>query len=102
MDMDTILNPLVIDDGELVARHRMGDGTAFRVIVERHQGMVCALAYSVCGDLARSEDIAQEVFIAAWKQLPQLKEPGKLRGWLGGITRNLAHNRLRRAGRTPT
>lgn len=99
----TIVPPSALpEDRELVARHLAGDPQAFRQIVERYQGMVCALAYSACGDVARSEDIAQDVFVAAWKQLPQLREPDKLRGWFGGIARNLAHNSLRRARRLPT
>ncbi len=100
--MNALLNSSLIDDQKLIELHLAGDAKAFRQIVERYQGMVCALAYSACGDVARSEDVAQEVFIAAWKQLPQLRDPAKLRGWLCGITRNLLHNSLRRAGRTPT
>ena len=91
-----------LDDGRLVQLHLAGDWRAFRQIVERHQATVCALTLSACGDLARSEDLAQEVFIAAWKQLPRLREPEKLRGWLCGIARNLAHNALRRRHLTPT
>ncbi|MBS0661830.1 MAG: RNA polymerase sigma factor [Verrucomicrobia bacterium] len=100
--MKTLLNSAGPDDRLLVKRHLAGDGEAFRQIVERYQGAVCAVAYSACGDLARSEDVAQEAFVAAWKQLPQLREPEKLRAWLCGITRNLAHAALRRAGRIPT
>ena len=37
-----------------------------------------------------SEDVAQETFIAAWRQLGGLREPGRLRPWLCGIARNLA------------
>lgn len=99
--MKTLLKSAVLDDRQLVQLHLAGDGQAFRQIVERYKGAVCAVAYSACGDLARSEDIAQEAFVAAWKQLPQLREPDKLRAWLCGITRNLAHGALRRAGRTP-
>jgi len=99
--MNTILENSETDDRRLIELHLAGDPTAFRRIVERYQGMVCALAYSACGDLARSEDVAQEVFISAWRQLPQLREREKLRGWLGGIVRNLAHNALRRAPRIP-
>jgi RNA polymerase sigma factor (sigma-70 family) len=102
MNMNTLLTPPPTDDARLIERHLAGDTLAFRQIVERYQGMVCALAYSACGNVARSEDLAQEVFLAAWKQLPQLREPARLRGWLCGITRNLAHNALRREGRTPT
>jgi len=100
--MKTVPSSALPEDRELVALHLAGDPHAFRQIVERYQGLVCALAYSACGDLARSEDVAQEVFVAAWKQLPQLREPEKLRGWLGGIARHLAHNSLRQARRTPT
>lgn len=100
--MNTLLQTALATDSELIQLHLAGDATAFRRIVERYQGMVCALAYSACGDVARSEDLAQEVFVAAWKQLPQLREPDKLRGWLGGITRNLCHNAFRRSQRTPT
>ena len=71
--MNAFLNSSVSDDSRLVERHLAGDGSAFREIVERHQGMVCALAYSACGDVARSEDVAQEVFVAAWRQLPALR-----------------------------
>ena len=100
--MNTVLQTAPATDSELIQLHLAGDATAFRQIVERYQGMVCALAYSACGDVARSEDLAQDVFVAAWKQLPQLREPDKLRGWLGGITRNLCHNAFRRSQRTPT
>jgi len=57
---------------------------------------------SACGDVARSEDIAQEVFVAAWKQLPELREPAKLRAWLCGIARNHLNNSMRRQQRMPT
>ncbi|HVT72560.1 MAG TPA: sigma-70 family RNA polymerase sigma factor [Lacunisphaera sp.] len=100
--MSTFLNPSPLDDVRLVERHLAGDAAAFRQIVERHQGMVCALAYSACGDVARSEDLAQEVFVAAWKQLAQLREPAKLRGWLAGIARNTIASSRRTAARTPT
>lgn len=91
-----------LDDRSLVELHLAGDWLAFRQIVERHQGMVCALGVSACGDVGRSEDLAQEVFVAAWKQLPSLREPQKLRAWLAGIARNQIHNSLRRQQRVPT
>jgi hypothetical protein len=50
--------------------------------------VICSLAYSGTGSLSQSEDLAQETFIAAWKQLAHLREPCKLRSWLWGIARN--------------
>jgi RNA polymerase sigma factor (sigma-70 family) len=46
--------------------------------------------------VAASEDLAQETFIVAWRQLRELREPSQLRRWLCGIVRNLAANLKRR------
>ena len=73
-----------------------GDRDAFSKIVERYQSLVCSLAYSACGALGTSEDMAQETFITAWHRLADLREPGKLRQWLCGIVRNIAANAVRR------
>jgi len=100
--MNTLLNYTALTNRQLVERHLDGDREAFRQIVERHQAMVCALGLSACGDIGRSEDLAQEVFVAAWKQLPALREPEKLRGWLAGIARNRINNAFRREARIPT
>jgi RNA polymerase sigma factor (sigma-70 family) len=102
VNMNTLLDYTALTNRQLVELHLDGDREAFRQIVERHQAMVCALGLSACGDVSRSEDIAQEVFVTAWKQLPGLREPEKLRGWLAGIARNLINNSFRRAARTPT
>ena len=91
----------LLGDVELVGLCLSGDRDAFGRIVERYQSLVCALAYSACGDLARSEDLAQETFIAAWRQLSALKEPAKLKYWLCGIVRNLIHNSVRAQSRNP-
>ncbi len=88
-----------IPDEVLVARSRRGDRAAFAEIVKRYQSLVCALAYSATGDLSTSEEVAQETFIAAWRQLNDLREPAKLRGWLGGIARQLGQNAHRRRAR---
>jgi RNA polymerase sigma factor (sigma-70 family) len=90
------------NDGELVAASLSGNREAFGEIVARYQSLVCSLAYSATGSLSQSEDLAQETFVAAWKQLSQLREPGRLRSWLCGIARNLVNNWLRRQGREPS
>ncbi len=76
-----------------------GSASAFEILVRRHQSLVCAIAYSACGDLALSEDVAQETFWAAWRGRASLAEPGRLRSWLCGIARNLGKNAHRRASR---
>jgi len=88
-------------DTQLVERCLGGDREAFGSIVERYQGLVCALAYNAWGDISRSEDLAQETFLAAWRQLESLKDRGRLRQWLCGIARHLIQESFRRATRDP-
>ena len=91
----------VTSDAELVAACLAGERAAFGRIVERYQRLLCSLAYSTTGQLSQSEDLAQEAFVEAWRQLGTLREPEKLRSWLCGILRHKV-GRLRRAdGREP-
>ncbi|HEX4385164.1 MAG TPA: sigma-70 family RNA polymerase sigma factor [Myxococcales bacterium] len=78
-------------DAELITGSLAGSREAFSGIVARYQSLICSLAFSATGSLSKSEDVAQETFIAAWRQLRDLREPGLLRSWLCGIARNLAN-----------
>ena len=80
-----VMHAAEFSDADLVAESRTGDREAFGRIVERYQTLIASLAYCATGDLSRSEDLAQETFVSAWKQLPELREPAKLRPWLCSI-----------------
>ncbi len=105
MSASMMINQVTISeehsDTELVARSLDGDRDAFSRIVLRYQTLICSLAYSRSGNLGQSEDIAQETFIAAWKQLRLLREPAKLRAWLCGIVRNRTLKNLHRERHEP-
>jgi RNA polymerase sigma factor (sigma-70 family) len=88
--------PLAVSDEQLWRLACEGDREAFTRIVERYQSLICSLAYSACGALGTSEDMAQETFITAWHRLKDLRDPAKLRSWLCGIVRNIAANAVRR------
>lgn len=90
------------DDAALVQASLAGNREAFGEIVARYQSLVCSLAYSATGNPNQSEDLAQETFLAAWRHLVDLREPGKLRSWLCGIARHVIHNALRTGRREPT
>ena len=77
-------------DVELVEASRRGEHEAFGHLVARYQDVVCAVSYSSTGDQVLGDDVAQETFIAAWRQLDRLRDTGRLRSWLCGIARNLA------------
>lgn len=88
-------------DTDLVAACLDGDRDAFGRIVGRYQSLLCSLAYSATGSLNESEDLAQETFVEAWRQIHTLREPGKLRAWLCGILRFKASRWRRSDGREP-
>ena len=89
------------NDAELVAQSLAGSHDAFRQIVERYQTLICSLAYCGTGSVSQSEDLAQETFVTAWKELPKLREPAKLRSWLCGIARFRISKQLRRQDHEP-
>ncbi len=93
--------PVVNSDEQLVEWSLTGDRNAYRQIVERYQSLVCSITYNATGSLTLSEDLAQDTFVAAWKQLSELREPARLRAWLCGITRFLVGKQLRRQGHEP-
>src|SRR5438876_12257049 len=101
MKMTQAVKTTVSSDSELVTRSLAGNRDAFGRIVARYQSLVCALAYSATGSLSQSEDLAQETFVAAWKQLADLREPEKLRSCLCRILRNLSYDALRKQAREP-
>lgn len=72
-----------------------GDQQAFRLFVERHQGLVIGTVARMIGG-ADSEDIAQQVFLNVWKSAPRWRPKAKVTTWLMTITRRLVFNESRR------
>ena len=93
--------PAAAGDAALVAASLAGDRAAFGHIVTRYQALLCSIAYSSLGNLAHSEDLAQEAFVEAWKKLARLQEPDKLKSWLCGILRFKLSHHHRRESRQP-
>jgi RNA polymerase sigma factor (sigma-70 family) len=72
-----------------------GDRDAFARLVAASSNVVCAIALAITRDVAGSEDIAQDVFLAAWAGLPRLRDPASFLPWIRQITRFRARNWLR-------
>jgi RNA polymerase sigma factor (sigma-70 family) len=102
MMKSNVMELIDVSDADLVAQSLSGSREAFGRIVARYQSLICALNYSATGDLDQSEDLAQETFLTAWKDLGKLREPAKLRSWLCRIARNQAYDSLRAEGREPS
>jgi RNA polymerase sigma-70 factor (ECF subfamily) len=83
------------DEARLVRRARDGDGDAFAELYRRHFPAVYRVAYLVCHDPAAAEDIAQEAFLAAVRNLDRFERGRPVRPWLARIASNRAIDWLR-------
>lgn len=98
MDTITLNEPLA----QWVQRSRSGDREAFEKIVRQYQQIVSGISFGILGDFHKSEDIAQETFLIAWKKLDQLEDAAKLPAWLCQIARNLSKQSLLKMSKKAT
>jgi len=80
---------------DLIARVRRGDDDAFRLIFERYARPIISFIYDLVGERALAEELMQETFVRAYKNLSALRDETKLSTWLFGIARNVARESLR-------
>src|SRR5690242_10418138 len=71
---------------------------AFDLLLPEFQNKVFRLAYAMLGDAARAEDLAQDVFLRAWKALPGFRGQSSVSTWIYAITRNACLTALKAAG----
>ena len=86
-------------DLAVVARVRAGDHDAFRFLVERHSRSVFRLAYRLTGHEQDAEDVVQETFLRAFRQIRRFESRSSFATWLYRITVNCAHDLLRQRPR---
>lgn len=70
-------------------------GTDFTARVAENQRRVFQIAYSVLGNAADAEEIAQEAFLSAYRNLHALRDAERFRGWINRTAFRLALNRQR-------
>ncbi|MFZ2490826.1 MAG: sigma-70 family RNA polymerase sigma factor [Thermoanaerobaculia bacterium] len=79
-----------------VALALAGDESAFVRLIEQTGAVVCSIALAIVRNVHASEDVAQEVYLAAWNDRRNLRNPASFLPWLRQITRNQARLWLRR------
>jgi RNA polymerase sigma-70 factor (ECF subfamily) len=89
----------LVDDQALVERSKKGDQQAFRVLVERYQGKVYALAFGMLHHRHDALDVSQEAFIKVHRYIGSFQGSASFYTWLYRITYNLCIDHLRRDGR---
>ena len=85
------------DDGALVGSAREGDRAAFGRLYDRYARMVHGILLSRVPP-PEVDDLVQEVFLAALRQLHALRDVARFGAWLAVITRNRANDYYRKSG----
>jgi RNA polymerase sigma-70 factor (ECF subfamily) len=83
-------------DAAAVARARAGDREAFRVLVERHSRNVFRLAFRMTRSEEDAEDVVQETFLKAYRNLPRFAGQSEFSTWIHAIATHCAVDLLRR------
>ena len=75
-----------------IRKSREGDLAAFEELVRRHQQMIHALTFRMTGSSSDAEDLAQEIFIQAFRKLSSFRGDAKFSTWLYRIGINTCLN----------
>lgn len=79
----------------ILVRARQGDGEAFRVLVERHSRTLFRLAFRMTGNEQDAEDVVQESFLRAYRQLGRFESRANFGTWLYRIVTNCSVDLMR-------
>ncbi|MBZ5626611.1 MAG: sigma-70 family RNA polymerase sigma factor [Acidobacteriia bacterium] len=84
-----------LTDAAFVTKARSGDTDAFRVLVERHGRALFRLGFRMTGNEQDAEDVVQESFLRAYRQLGKFDERASFGTWLYRIATNCALDLVR-------
>jgi RNA polymerase sigma-70 factor (ECF subfamily) len=83
---------LVLEDCALVERAAAGENAAFAELVRRHESRVRGLLVRLTSDRTLADDLAQEVFLRAFRGLPGFERRARFSTWLYRIAYNVFLN----------
>ena len=90
-----LTNRMPQSDAATVALARDGNSEAFRALVERHSRAVYRLAHRMTGNPSDAEDVVQETFLKAYRQLGRFESRANFSTWLHRIAVNCSIDLIR-------
>jgi RNA polymerase sigma-70 factor (ECF subfamily) len=90
---------VAIDEVALVRRARVGDAAAFEALAAASLAGAYRLASAILGDQSEAADATQNALIAAWRELPRLRDEHRFAAWFHRILVNECRMRVRARGR---
>lgn len=83
------------DDKYIISQIRKGDVSAFSVLIDRHRPMVFTLAFQLLKNREDAEEVAQDAFFKAYRNLNAFEERSSFATWIYRIAYNQAISKLR-------
>ncbi len=80
---------------DVVIRSQEGDQEAFYQLFKRYNKPILSFIYNVIGQQPLAEELTQETFVRAYRNLKTLKEPNKFPSWIFAIARNIIRETLK-------
>ena len=102
MTTDKQLDDSLVCDEALAERARRGSGVAFAALVTRHGDAVYAIARNMCVTVRDAEEVLQQAFLSAWRDLKFLPAGARFTTWLYGIAMKTALAHRQRDCRRPS
>ena len=94
-DNPRLTNRMPQTDAATVALARDGNSEAFRTLVDRHSRAVFRLAHRMTGNASDAEDVVQETFLKAYRQLGRFESRANFSTWLHRIAVNCSIDLIR-------
>jgi len=97
--LEVVPRQAATDDAALIARVRVGDARARVALVDRFGPYIERLVAGALGVDVDLGDVINDVFVAVFERIHQLRDPGALRGWIGSLAVFTARGHIRRRRR---
>jgi len=88
-------------DEQLIAEYLKGDEWALEVLIRRYLKLIYNFSYRRVGNVQEAEDVTQEVFVKAWRNLRKFDQQKSFRAWIFVIARNTSVDFLRKKKTVP-
>lgn len=93
--------PTELDDNILIKKSINGDGWAFKIIMGKYLKPVYNFLYQLTKDPSVVDDLTQETFIKAWKNLSRFSQTKSFKVWIFTIAKNTAYDFLKKKKSIP-
>ena len=99
--LNALYKHMAMNDQELVQNFLAGDDTAFEKLLKRYLKPVYNFLYRITNNSSVIDDLAQETFIKAWKNIHRFDQSKNFKVWLFAIAKNTAYDFLKKKKTIP-